>query len=150
MNYYFANVFIDYNIKPKYLKKLPFALEDDPTSELVINKVKELIELKKSFFDLRKNSLEILKVEFGLKKLSKEINDFYSLNNENFFSELKKINLNLSIKQKDDLLEWFIKKSNKLNDLTKKIDATNNLIDSEVYKIYKLNTDEIKIIEAYN
>ena len=149
MNYYFANVYIDYNIKPKYLKKLPIITKNDSNKKLIIDKVKKIIELKKILLDLLNNSIRILKIEFGLKKLSKGIKNFYSLSNENFFNELKKINLKLNIRQKDELQEWFITKKDQLNDLAEKIDNIDSLIDGEVYKIYELTVDEIKTIEAY-
>ncbi len=61
--------------------------------------------------------------------------------------ELKKQKVKLSLPQKEDLISWYKDKSEQLNKIKQKIDTLDHSIDQEVYKLYNLTDEEIKIIE---
>ena len=90
LNYYFKNIFIDYNIKPKYLEKLPIPEISKETqkpfirlADIMLSKNKELQEIQKKFTTL-------LVSDFKIEKLTEKLEDWYLLDWSDFANELKK------------------------------------------------------------
>ncbi|MBR2124709.1 MAG: N-6 DNA methylase [Acetobacter sp.] len=54
----------------------------------------------------------------------------------------------LTLSQKEELISWYKTKSEQLNKIKSEIDTLDREIDQEVYKLYNLTPEEIKIIEG--
>jgi len=71
INYYFANTFIDYNIKPFYLQQLPIRtinidkINENETCDKIILLVTNLIDLKKIFQLAQSNTKEQIKQQIS-------------------------------------------------------------------------------------
>ena len=56
--------------------------------------------------------------------------------------------MKLSLSEEEDLRSWFKDKQVKLLELEKQIQVLDKSIDKEVYELYELTGEEIKIIEG--
>jgi len=137
-------------IKINQLEQIPIPENLDMNQYNTRNLVSEIIILKKELDTKITQSLLFLTTEYNFKKNSQNLRHFYLLNWQNFISELEKQKVKLSISQKDALLQWFDNRKNELNNLYFKINQTDNAIDQEIYKLYKLSNEDIKIIELNN
>lgn len=106
-----------------------------------------MIELNKQLYDGVDSALELIKSEYQPKKISQNLEKFYTLGIHPFFEELEKQKVKLSLTQKEELIKWYKEKSEYLNKIKEQIDTLEHQIDQEVYKLYDLTDEEIKIIE---
>ncbi|MFH0702631.1 MAG: hypothetical protein V2B14_03725 [bacterium] len=53
----------------------------------------------------------------------------------------------LSLKEEEELMQWFKEKQTNLLELEKQINELDKTIDNEVYRLYDLTDEEIQIIE---
>jgi hypothetical protein len=153
INYYYQKIVgeggrVFAQVKGINLDKLPIKII--PVSKQILFKEKvDLIlklnlELKESLNKFQKR----LKTDYNLLKLSSSIENFYDLSPSDFFSELKKLKIELKAVEKDDLQEYFESHKNKILTLKSNIDKTDKEIDQMVYELYGLTNEEIKIVEA--
>ena len=109
-----------------------------------------MIELNKQLHNGIDSAIELIKAEYQPKKISKNLEKFYTLGVHPFIEELEKQKVKLSLSQKEELIAWYKEKSEKLNKIQSEIDNLDKTIDQEVYKLYGLTDDEIKIVENNN
>ena len=108
--------------------------------------VDELLILNTKFYDLKDKMKELLRIELGLEKLPTKLNNFYELS----FDEVLKISkAKLSLDKKSELMDFFTKQKEELQDLNNRIVALDQEIDELVYKIYGLTTEEIRVVEDF-
>lgn len=84
------------------------------------------------------------KAEFSIEKWSAKLNKWWTLDFSNFVKALK---VNLTLAQKDELLQLFEKYKNECAELDTQIQKTDHEIDQLIYKLYGLTTDEIATVE---
>ena len=148
MNRYYRLNYTDVNIKPLYLSKLPIPIADESQQQSLAEKAEKMIELNKKLYDEKQKALELIELEYKPKKISQKLEKFYTLGLNPFLEELQKQGVKLSLSQKEELIAWYKEKSEKLNNIKVEIDTTDRIIDQEVYNLYGLTEDEIKIIEG--
>lgn len=73
--------------------------------------------------------------------------NFYKLSFADFVKELSKVKVKLSMKQKDDLEDYFNDYVKDISALNETIATTDQQINNLVYKLYNLTEEEIEIIE---
>lgn len=103
--------------------------------EAIINDSTKLHRLNLRF-------LNILKAEYGVIRMSK---DWLTGDFSNF---TKGLNLKLSLKQKDELIDLFQKYKLEGGILNNKIKAHENEINHLIYQLYNLTPDEVALIES--
>ena len=132
------------------LRKFPIydATTEQQTS--LAQKAEEMIELNKQLHNGIDSAIELIKAEYQPKKINKNLEKFYTLGVHPFIEELEKQKVKLSLSQKEELIAWYKEKSEKLNQIQSEIDKLDKTIDQEVYKLYNLTEEEIKIIENNN
>ena len=132
------------------LRKFPIydATTEQQTS--LAQKAEEMIELNKQLHNGIDSAIELIKAEYQPKKINKNLEKFYTLGVHPFIEELEKQKVKLSLSQKEELISWYKEKSEKLNQIQSEIDKLDKNIDQEVYKLYNLTEEEIKIIENNN
>ena len=136
-----------FRFKTSYLKnfKFPDATEEQQTN--LAQKADQMIELNKQLHNGIDSAIELIKAEYQPKKISKNLEKFYTLGIHPFIEELEKQKVKLTLSQKEELIAWYKEKSEKLNQIQSEIDKLDKNIDQEVYKLYNLTEEEIKIIE---
>ena len=153
INWYYSSKFtnaskLTVNVSKAYLSQIPI-------KPISINEQKPLIDNANNILNLKGDKTEIIRKfkdrisqNLELKKFTKKLVNFHELIFEEFFEELKKQNITLTLKQQEEWEEYFIDKK---NIILKNIEKTNQLeldINSIIYKLYCLNQDEIKIVES--
>ena len=109
----------------------------------MLNLNKQLQEIKQNFIN-----------ELQLEKIPKKLQNFESLDFEEFIKELKKakkLKFNDKLEERNFKNDWkalFEDDSKLALDLKAQIDTTDKEIDSMVYELYELSEEEIKIVEG--
>ena len=158
MNFYFKNVHIDYNIKPKYLEKLP----------IKIGLKKEIIEFTTkiksnyiSFNSILTNLLDLLSNKFNILKFPMKLKNWDRLNFGEFLKELEKVRKivakenkiefsNFSLSEEAEWMQYFNEQKVKALTLKTEIDKTTKEIDHKIYELYGLSEKEIELVENAN
>lgn len=130
------------------LRQFPIPNVDNDKKGSLSSKAEQMIELNKQLYEGVKSAIDLLQAEYQPKKISQKLEEFYTLGINPFLEELKKQGVNISLFQKEDLINWYKQKADALNDIKNQIDTLDQAIDREVYKIYNLTPEEIQIIEG--
>ena len=132
------------------------------TNQLEIIPIPEIsLEQQKPFIDLANKMLSLnsdlqkkisrfigrLKETYALEKTSQKIDTFYELKFTDFAKELAKLKLKLTLKQKDELEDYFNEYVKDISALNEQISRTDAEINTLVYKLYGLTDEEIKVVE---
>ncbi len=91
------------------------------------------------------NFQKLLQSEFNIDKLPTKLLQWWSLDYIEFTNLLK---VNLTLQQKDELLQLFDKYRSELQSIDKEIQQTDKMIDQLVYELYGLTEEEIAIVEG--
>lgn len=135
-----------FQVDKEPLLKIPILQADNKKQEKIAQMVDELITHKKDLKNSIENALEVIKLNYGIKDIAK-LNNFYKTGLNPFKDELQNLGANLDINQVEALMGWYKEKSKYLCDLEKQINSIEAQIDCEVYNLYNLSDEEIKIIE---
>jgi len=105
-----------------------------------------------SSVELKNNFIKYLQSQFQLEKLSRKLQNWYTLEFSEFIKELNKaIKSNKQEKltklQEMEWMEVFEVKKAEAQTILAQIDQTDKEIDQMVYELYGLTEDEIKIVE---
>jgi hypothetical protein len=146
MNFYFKNIHIDYNIKPKYIEKLPLKIESI-LKKSIENNVNSIINNNILLIETSAKFQRSLQRKFELEDLPKKLQDWYKLPYAEFIKELAKKKVKLSLSQESEWEDYFMLESKKALDLLSQIDQTDKEIDRIVYELYGLTEEEIQIVE---
>jgi type I restriction-modification system DNA methylase subunit len=107
----------------------------------------EMAKLNKLFFDQSQKFQRTIQRKFELDELPKRFQDWYNLPYAEFVKELSKKKVKLSLSQEAEWEDYFIQESKKALELKESIEDTDKAIDTMVYELYELSSDEIAIIE---
>lgn len=130
-----------------YLENFKFPTATLEQQQSLAQKAEQMIELNKQLHEGINSSLELIKSEYQPKKISQNLEKFYTLGIHPFLEELEKQKVKLSLNQKEELINWYKDKSEQLNKIKQQIGTLDHQIDQEVYKLYNLTDEEIKIVE---
>lgn len=89
-----------------------------------------------------------LKETYALEKTSQKIDAFYELSFADFAKELTKLKVKLTLKQKDELEDYFGEYVKDISALNEQIARADKEINSLVYKLYGLTEEEIATVEG--
>lgn len=149
--FWFINTFdkLQRNTFPQFkvneLKSFPIPQKIKDSTLLL--QVENIIGKQEKLSELVRSTNEFLKNEYGF-TLESNISKSLDLLGWNEFIEiLAKKKIRLDITQKEKLFEWFRMKQTEAKGIQLKIKNINQNIDQEVYRLYNLTEDEIKIIE---
>ncbi len=114
-------------------------------ADIMLEKNKELQEIRNKFLDLLKADLSIEKLNL---KLSTKLQNWYEISWADFTAELKKLKIELKGEMKEDWSERFNRMKAKAGEIKNIIDTTDRKIDLMVYELYGLTEEEIKVVEG--
>ena len=151
--WYFKNINNEFDIlfpqiKINQFKQLPIPNISLNQQQSIKEKVNKIILLNKDLNEINKKALELIELEYKPKKLTQKLENFYTLGLNPFLDELQKQGAKLSLSKKEELIAWYKEKSNLLNCIKTQIQNLDNEIDKEVYELYGMTDEEIKIIES--
>ncbi len=148
MNFYFKNVFIDYNIKPKYIEKLPIKNISQIEKLPFVEKSKLMVSLNINLQEVSKKFQRTIQRKFEIDKLPKKLQEWYLLTYGEFIKELGKKKIKLSLSEESEWEDFFVSESKKVIEIEESIKKTDKEIDAMVYQLYNLSREEIEIIES--
>lgn len=133
-----------YDLNKIFIEQLPINLENNNMLK-IIDITDNILKISKNISKYEKNMFEFLKKENNINKLSKKLKNFYKLSESEFLKEVKK--KNKKITNELILINKFNSIKLKISLLYDELEINNNKLNKNVYEIYKLNKDEINIIE---
>ncbi|MFO0955007.1 MAG: TaqI-like C-terminal specificity domain-containing protein [Candidatus Saccharibacteria bacterium] len=131
-------------LKNNDLDKFPIVIADKQTQSRVSQTVEELMSKSKSLYYITDTTNRLISSEFSLHNMPAKLNKWWTFDFVEFTNRLR---LNLTLTQKDELLQLFEKYRPKLQSLDNEIQRLDHEIDRLVYKLYRLTDEEITMIE---
>ena len=140
------------HIKTNQLEQIPIPKIENPQFSTINS---QLTALADKMFNLNSGLqkkvsrfLGRIKESYGVEKATQNLESFYTLSFANFVKELAKQKLKLSLKQKDELEDYFNECVKDISALNEQITATDKEINRLVYALYGLTDEEIAIVET--
>ncbi len=112
-----------------------------------IEKAQAMLDLTKQLNDLSGQFLKLLSADLAVAKISKKLEKWFSLSNQEFFAEVGKQNKSLALSEKSQWLKHFETQQQQAIALQNQINQTDAKIDQMVYALYNLTEEEIAVIE---
>lgn len=135
----------NFQVDKEPLLNIPICVADDNTQKEVVERVERIISKNTELQQTTNQVVEMLRHELGLEKISKKLENFYTLSFDEFV-ELG--NREFSIDKKQELMNYFNKTKKDVLNLKNEISRVDNEIDTLVYSVYGLDDKEIKIING--
>lgn len=132
----------------QYVKQLPLPEAPQTQQESLAQKADKMMELNKTLHESAKQALEFIQTKYSIEKISQKLEKFWQLGANPFMEELKKQKVKPSIKEQEELIQWYKEKQEALQELENQINTLDRQIDAEVYELYGLTDEEIRIIEG--
>ena len=129
------------------LRKFPFKEISEVEQQPFVNKADKILILNKELQTVSKKFIGLLQSELSIEKLTKKIENWYTVEWFIFEKELKRIKVIITGEQKEDWFERFNRLKEKAQILKSEIEKTKIEIDHMVYELYGLSEDEINIVE---
>ncbi len=136
-----------FQVDKEPLLKIPISQGSSKEQEKIAHFVDKLITHKKDLKNSLQTALEAIKLNYGIKDTAK-LNNFYKTGLNPFKDELENLGANLDIGKIEALMSWYKEKSKYLCNLEKQINSLEAQIDNEVYMLYGLNDEDVKVIEG--
>ena len=147
MNYLFSKKFLNLAIKAEYIKQIRFPRITLADQQPFIELADAMLIMNKDLQDKRSRFLRRLQDNMSELKINGTLETFDTLDFAAFVKELKKQKIKLTLMQQDDLAEFFDKYKKECTDLVTRIAETDKEINTRVYALYGLTTEEIQLIE---
>lgn len=133
-----------YSYTSNILNRIPIRNVSLESQKELADFADEMIKLNAELSRLCNKFFEILKASYQMCKIPSALNEFYELDFQDFIEKSK---LKISIKEKDELFDFFKDYKENCQELKAQITATESKINTAVYALYDLTADEIKTIE---
>ena len=134
-------------VKLAYLKDLPFPVISQENQAPFIEKAQVMLDLNQQLNNLSSKFIKLLSADLAVAKITKKLENWFSLSNQEFFAEVGKQNKQLALNLKSQWLEYFETQKQQALALQNQINQTDNQIDTMVYALYGLNQEEIATVE---
>lgn len=131
-------------VKKVNLEKLPIKNIDLDKQNIFIEKANQMLNLHKNFQEKIQKAIKLIRHEFQLEKINSKIERFYELDFNGFIEAIgiKKLDL----QKKSELLDFFEKNKMELLNLNSQIEKGNDIIDTMVFDLYGLTSEERVIV----
>jgi hypothetical protein len=106
-----------------------------------------MLDLNKQLKNLSSKFIKLLSADLAVAKITKKLENWFSLSNQEFFAEVGKQNKQLALNAKSQWLDHFETQKQQALALQNQINQTDSEIDAMVYALYGLSQEEISIIE---
>jgi len=135
-------------VKAVKLLELPIYIPTHEQQIPLFEKAGQMIKLNKELINELNGFKHWIQKEFNVDKLSKKLEKYYQLSEDEFIDELKKKKVETKSRRNREYLEHeFTESLVIIKPLLQEIKQTDNEIDQMVYELYGLTDDEIKIID---
>lgn len=132
------------NLTKSALEGMPLPILDPVVKDSLTKLTDKMLDNTNVLHKKSEHFQDILHTEFTFDKWSAKLKKWWTLDFAEFVKALK---VNLSLAQRDELLQLFEKYRLELSGLDSEITETEREIDQLVYKLYGLTNEEISIVE---
>lgn len=137
-----------FNLSKIFVEKLPIYPATHEEQQILIKKADQMLQLNHKLQEETNGFKHWIKKEFKVDKLSKKLEKYYELTEDEFFDELRKKKVDTKSRKNREYLESEFNESLAIiKPLLQKIHETDNEIDQMVYELYGLSEKEINLIE---
>jgi len=137
-----------YELRKIYVEQLPIYPATSEQQQPFIEKANQMLQLNHQLHEEINGFKHWIKKEFNVDKMSKKLEKYYELSEDEFIDELRKKKVDTKARKNREYLEReFTESLAIIKPLLQEIEETDNEIDQMVYELYGLTDDEIKIIE---
>jgi len=133
---------------PNGVSKLPIADASPQQQQSLADKALGMIQLNSELDKMDQSAASIVKARFGLTKASPRLDKLHLLGEAELLKELGNAKAKISMKQQQELLDWFRGEQSSMRAIDAQIAALDRAIDDEVYGLYSVTDKEIELIEA--
>ncbi len=147
VNFIFSKFFLNKDIYAYQLDRVPIPQIDLEKQQLVSEKVNRLLSLNKQFYQSQKDFLELITSNFEKDKFTRKLEKWYQLDWNEFSKELEKSKIKLSLPKQKEWKNFFTEERAKVMPLDDEIQLLEKQLDSLVYQLYNLTSEEIKLVE---
>jgi len=151
LNWYYSTNFsnksnLTVNMSKTLLQKLPIVQTDRDRQKTLEKLATDMMDFNSKIADKSSHFIKLISSEFNLVTTKSFEQSWW----KNDYSEfIRKLQLSLSISQKDDLLIVYEKYKTIILRLEADVTKIDNEIDMRVYSLYGLNSDEIENVEKH-
>jgi hypothetical protein len=149
--YFYLNTIRNHRIKnyfyPNELKQLPIKKLDVTEQNSLIDLSTEILTKNKQLRTEIESFHKYLISDYNIIKINKKLGEYYQLNFDELYKEVKKSYKKITRSEKDILEKEFKESLDIINPLRKEINSIDKEIDKIVYELYDLTEEEIAIIE---
>lgn len=138
---------IEYYTSPDELKLMPIKNISFDAQKIFCEHVDKMINLNNQLLEEITSFKKWLTFNFNIEELPSKIEKFYELDEDSFLKEINK-KLKTTSKPKQDLIRKQFNESNGIiEDLKNEIEYTDDLINTEIYRLYNVSEEDINEIE---
>ncbi len=127
------------------LMDLPIKIDENQQPFIAL--ADKMLALHKNLQEKTEKFIKRIKSNLEIKKITKNLENFYNFGFKTFIKELKKQKIKLSLSDQDEWEDYFEQYKTEINQLQKQINKTDREIDTIVYELYELTPQEIEIVE---
>lgn len=139
---------VRYKLSKQYIEQLPIFLANTEEQQPFIEKADKMLQLNKQLQKEVNGFKHWIEKEFNVDKMSKRLEKYYELSEDEFIIEMKKKKVDTRPREiREDLEDYFNKSVAIIKPLLQEIEETDYNINQMVYELYGLTGEEIKIIE---
>ncbi len=133
-----------YQLIWKYFSQIPVP---EKTGELNAP-VEKIIRTTGALSAVKETLVQLLQSKYTLPKLSRNLENWPTLDYKGFLKELKKAKVQLTLAEEAEWLAYFNEQKAKATALQQQITATDKQIDALVYELYGLTEEEVRVVEG--
>jgi len=144
-NWLFSTKYLNYEIKPIYLKSCPIPNINDDN---IVGLAESMLFFNYELNNISKKFQRTIQRKFEIEELPGKLQNWHELTYAGFIKELGKKKIKLSLAEEAEWEDYFNQEREKAQELKSRIEATDKEIDQMVYDLYGLTDEEIKIVET--
>ncbi len=137
---------IEFSMDP--MNKVPIPNVEKVLQERIIKFVDLIIPLTQSYQTKLDMIAEFVLSEYHIKVTQDLVDEFQHFGWNEFMGIIEKQKLDLQVAEKEELFTWFKSKQKELQVLLTEINSLDNQINQEVYNLYGLTDEEIRVVES--
>ena len=103
----------------------------------------KITEKYRQFYKVKNTFTEILKSQLKIETLNKKLDNWDSLNWDNFNDELKKLKVKLSLKQAKEWNNFFSSEIDNIKPIIEEINEITMKLNNKIFEIYKITRNDI-------
>ena len=135
-------------VNKEQIVQIPIKNADLQTQNKISDLVTNLLNKIDTFENSLETCLEAIKLNYNLQTIPSKLNEFYKMGINPFKEELAGMGVEIGIDKIETLMNWYKEKSSMLLNIEKDIQTIETAINQEIYALYNISAEEIKIIEG--